>query len=156
MISGKLVRSLIDRTGIPASSRVPAVPPVETISMPRSANPRANSTIPVLSDTDSSARATRTSPGATGPSDDTRLVPCSMAPTLPPQPGGRPIAGGGARPHRTALSWVHHDPARILRIGAHSPAGAQRDRLRKQLVFDRLKLLEHRARVRGVGAVDRA
>ena len=43
-----------------------AVPPVETISTPSSASPRAKSTIPRLSDTDSSARRTFTSPGATG------------------------------------------------------------------------------------------
>ena len=40
-----------------------AVPPVEISSTPRSASPRAKSTIPVLSDTDSSARRMRTSPG---------------------------------------------------------------------------------------------
>src|SRR4051794_31262399 len=45
----------------PVSSR--AVPPVETISTPRSANPRANSTSPRLSETVRSARRTRTSPG---------------------------------------------------------------------------------------------
>ena len=58
MISGKPVRSVIERTGTPASSSWRAVPPVETISIPSSARPRANSTIPVLSETDSRARVT--------------------------------------------------------------------------------------------------
>ena len=44
---------------MPASASSRAVPPVETISIPSSASPRANSTIPVLSETDSSARRTR-------------------------------------------------------------------------------------------------
>ena len=63
MISGKPVKSEIERTSMPASSSSCAVPPVETISIPSSLRPRANSTMPVLSDTDSSARATCTSPG---------------------------------------------------------------------------------------------
>src|SRR5215212_1225489 len=55
---------------MPAPSSSRAVPPVETISTSRSASPRANSTRPRLSDTVSSARRTRTSPGwltSTGP-----------------------------------------------------------------------------------------
>ena len=48
----------MERTSMPASANSPAVPPVEMISMPSSARPRANSTIPVLSETDSSARRT--------------------------------------------------------------------------------------------------
>src|SRR3954452_25034848 len=55
---------------MPAPSSSRAVPPVETISTPRSASPRANSTRPRLSETVSSARRTRTSPGwvtSTGP-----------------------------------------------------------------------------------------
>ena len=51
------------RTSRPASRSAVAVPPVETSSTPRSASPRAKSTIPVLSETDSSARWMRTSPG---------------------------------------------------------------------------------------------
>src|SRR3954469_9871483 len=60
----------IARTFSPAPTSSRAVPPVETISTPRSASPRANSTRPRLSDTVSSARRTRTSPGcvtSTGP-----------------------------------------------------------------------------------------
>src|SRR5688572_11970196 len=63
MISGKPVKSSIARTSRPASASSRAVPPVETSSIPRSASPRAKSTIPRLSDTESSARRTRTSPG---------------------------------------------------------------------------------------------
>src|SRR3954452_6867498 len=48
---------------MPASASSRAVPPVETISTPRSASPRANSTRPRLSETVSSALRTRTSPG---------------------------------------------------------------------------------------------
>src|SRR3954449_2449490 len=53
------------RTDSPAPSSSRAVPPVETISTPSSASPRANSTSPRLSETVSSARRTRTSPGST-------------------------------------------------------------------------------------------
>src|SRR5215218_2232186 len=63
MISGKPVKSSIGRTSRPSSASSRAVPPVEISSTPRSASPRANSAIPRLSDTDSSARRTRTSPG---------------------------------------------------------------------------------------------
>src|SRR5215213_5918010 len=60
----------MERTSSPAPSSSRAVPPVDTISTPRSARPRANSTSPRLSETVSSARRTRTSPGcetSTGP-----------------------------------------------------------------------------------------
>src|SRR3954464_13918070 len=58
------------RTDSPAPESSRAVPPVETISTPSSASPRANSTSPRLSETVRSARRTRTSPGwvtSTGP-----------------------------------------------------------------------------------------
>jgi hypothetical protein len=64
MISGKPVKSEIGRTATPAAWSSCAVPPVEMISTPSSTSPRANSTIPRLSETESSARATTTSPGA--------------------------------------------------------------------------------------------
>src|SRR5881275_937629 len=51
------------RTDSPAPESSRAVPPVETISTPSSASPRAKSTRPRLSDTVSSARRTWTSPG---------------------------------------------------------------------------------------------
>src|SRR3954454_24028717 len=52
------------RTARPAPSSSRAVPPVETISIPSSARPRAKSTSPRLSDTVSSARRTCTPPGS--------------------------------------------------------------------------------------------
>src|SRR5262249_11816048 len=55
----------IGRTSSPPSRSVAAVPPVETSSTPRAANPRANSTTPVLLETDNRARLMRTSPGCT-------------------------------------------------------------------------------------------
>ncbi len=58
---------------MPALRELAAVPPVETISTPSSSRPRANSTIPSFSDTDSSARRTRTSPGAA------RSIPAGLA-----------------------------------------------------------------------------
>src|SRR3954463_10841977 len=66
MISGKPVKSSIARTCSPASVSSWAVPPVETISMPSSARPRAKSTIPRLSDTERSALRTRTTWGCVG------------------------------------------------------------------------------------------
>src|SRR3954470_7981578 len=70
MISGKPVKSSMARTSMPASVSAVAVPPVETISTPSSASPRAKSTMPRLSETDSSARWMRTAPGAVGASGE--------------------------------------------------------------------------------------
>ena len=50
-ISGEPVNSDTSVTGIPASLIAFAVPPVDNNFMPSSCKPRANSTIPVLSDT---------------------------------------------------------------------------------------------------------
>src|ERR1700679_2414627 len=58
MISGKPVCSATSFTEMPCCTRSCAVPPVESSSMPRSFSARANSTIPVLSETLSSARRT--------------------------------------------------------------------------------------------------
>src|SRR5439155_16438384 len=63
MISGKPVNWSIVRTCSPASTSSWAVPPVEMISTPSSARPRAKSTMPRLSETESSALRTRTSWG---------------------------------------------------------------------------------------------
>src|SRR3954453_10037186 len=62
-ISGKPVYSSIARMSMPWSRSSRAVPPVDTISTPRSASPRAKSTSPRLSDTVRRARLTWTSPG---------------------------------------------------------------------------------------------
>src|SRR6476660_2309448 len=45
-------------TGMPASARTFAVPPVDSSATPRDTRPRASSTMPDLSETDSSACAT--------------------------------------------------------------------------------------------------
>ena len=66
------------RTSSPAATSSRAVPPVEINSTPSSTRPRAKSTIPVLSETDSSARATRTSPGAVGSGGASALAPVSV------------------------------------------------------------------------------
>ena len=61
IISGKPVRSSMGRTGTPASASALAVPPVETISTPNSlTSARQNSTTPVLSVTETSARLMET------------------------------------------------------------------------------------------------
>src|SRR6202521_6083952 len=58
MISGKPVYSATSLTATPWRVNSLAVPPVDSSSMPRSFSSRANSTIPVLSETLSSARRT--------------------------------------------------------------------------------------------------
>ena len=58
------MKSSISREEMPAPASSRAVPPVETISTPSSPSPRAKSTIPAFSETDSSALRRRTSPGA--------------------------------------------------------------------------------------------
>src|SRR4051794_9101279 len=65
MISGKPVNSSIGRTSSPSWRSTAAVPPVEMSSTSSDARPRAKSWIPVLFETESSARLTRTSPGCT-------------------------------------------------------------------------------------------
>jgi hypothetical protein len=63
MISGKPVKSVIERTSMPAASQLLRGAAGGDDLDAELAEPAANSTIPVLSDTDSSARATCTSPG---------------------------------------------------------------------------------------------
>src|SRR3954469_1219275 len=103
-----------------ASSR--AVPPVDTISTPILASPRANSTRPRLSDTDSSARLIGTSPGATVPA-----------------------AGRGA----SAIRLHAHQP-RVAGIERHAPGRDQAHRARQQPVLDLVKVLPDRRDVRMV------
>src|SRR4051794_5110894 len=85
---------------MPSSRSSCAVPPVETISTPSSARPRAKSTRPRLSDTDSSARRTWTSPASVPP------VPlCSVASAIVDQydagiVGVEPDRPGCDQPHR--------------------------------------------------------
>src|SRR5690348_8477610 len=134
MISGNPVRSDTSRTVIPPAASSRAVPPVETISTPRSASPRANSRIPVLSETDRSALPTRTSPGATGAYRATDWMPCSISPTLP----------------------IDHDTARVCLIEAHRAASKEAHRLRQQLVLDRTQMDEHVGRVASPRKLNRA
>src|SRR5215216_2958334 len=88
----------------PASSA--AVPPVDTISTPSPASPRAKSTSPRLSDTLSRARRIRTSPGAL-----TSVLPDSIA-------------------------IVDQHRSRVGRIAANTPRGYQAYRPRQQPVLD--------------------
>ena len=90
------------------------MPPVETISTPSSLSPRAKSTIPALSETDSSARFTRTSPGA-----------ARSSPT--PEPSVKSLAGAmpAAYPAITIAALV-------ARVDAQRTAREQPDRLWQQ------------------------
>src|SRR5437764_9972782 len=136
MISGNPVSSEIERTGRPASASAVAVPPVEMISTPRSRRPRANSTIPVLSETDRSARAMRTSgPRATRTSSPAssvsvnRSMPDSIArPTLP----------------------LDHDAPRVVRVDSHRARRNQPHGLGQELVLDGLEPPPHFLDVAGV------
>src|ERR1700712_1479070 len=115
MISGKPVRSVIERTGTPALDRDPAVPPVEMISTPRSASPRANSTMPVLSDTDRRARRIF-GPGAASAASSTGSTSSAVAmrPTLPTLR----LGAGGCDQHPTGVGWIEAD--RTVRDQHHS------------------------------------
>src|SRR5579871_276634 len=139
MISGKPVRSEISRTAMPASASSRAVPPVETISIPRSARPRANSRIPVLSDTESRARAMRTSSGRWSAAV-TFWLASSMQPRL----------------YRSAaVLGLDQDAARTPGIDVDPAGGDQANCLREQLVLDRVQALQDVIGVRGVGELDR-
>src|SRR4051794_7112091 len=111
-ISGKPVYSSIARDSIPAAARNLAVPPVETISTPSSARPRAKSTTPRLSDTVISARCTRTSPGAT-------VSYVSVVLT----------------------SVIDDHPSRLSRVDPHLPLRDQAHGVRQQLVLDPVNLV---------------
>lgn len=73
-ISGKFVTSLMSRQASPAARSVFAVPPVETSSKPSSVRPRAKSTSPDLSETESSARGIEQSDGRRKASDGRRMA----------------------------------------------------------------------------------
>ena len=67
------------RTATPPPASASAVPPVETTSTPSSVSPAAKSTIPRLSETDSSARLMRTAPGSVSvPVDECSAMPRSI------------------------------------------------------------------------------
>ena len=128
MISGKPVKSSIERTSIPASASSRALPPVETISTSSSRSPRASSTSPRLSETDSSARRMRTSPGAAC------STPPSRARCRGPCP--EPIPAPGPAPAR-------RDPPRVGRVGRERAGREQPHGLRQQRVLERAQRREH-------------
>src|SRR4051794_15903943 len=124
-ISGKPVKSSIARVSTPASFRCFAVPPVETISTPSSRRQRANSAMPVLSETVISARLTRTSARAVTSTSETV---------------------------RTSLIDDH--PTRIGGIHAHLPPGYETYSSWQQLVLYLVDKLLHNGDVPRIGKVE--
>src|SRR5919202_2268542 len=114
--SGNPVMSSTERTAMPSAASSCAVPPVETISTPSSASPRAKSMIPRLSETLSSARRTRTSPGAVVCGDPAGSVVDTDAP-------------------------LDHDAPAIRSLEPHRAAGDELDRPGQQPVLDRVNLV---------------
>src|SRR4051794_30878082 len=102
-----------------------AVPPVETSSTPSSWSPRPKSTRPRLSETVSSARRTRTSPG-----------------------------GAGSMPRCSVASAIDPDHARIVGVDVDPPRRNQSNRLRKQPVLDAVDALLYRRDVGRVGELE--
>src|SRR3989440_8957390 len=115
-ISGKPVYSSIARMSIPASASSRAVPPVETISTPSSASPRAKSTRPRLSETVRSARRIRTAPG---------------------------WVTSGAVPSVVPIVLLDHDVSGVPGIDPHPSACNQPHRPRQQTVLDLVDVCPH-------------
>src|SRR3954467_13184562 len=90
---------------MPCSRSSAAVPPVETISTPSSVSPRAKSTSPRLSDTDSRARRTRTSAGAVIPAPS-----CSVASVILDQHDARIVRVEPDRPRRDQPNGFRQEP----------------------------------------------
>src|SRR5436305_3302027 len=105
-ISSWPVNSETSVTSSPASRSADAVPPVERISTPRPARPRAKSAIPVLSETETSARRTLIAPSSTV-SDRVSA----------------------------AASVIDHDPARVVGVDPNPARRDHADRLRVELVL---------------------
>src|SRR5579875_3586183 len=168
MISGKPVSSDTSRTGTDAAASSRAVPPVEMISTPSSTSPRAKSTIPVLSDTDSSARSTRTSRPVSAGVDrvcdsiarDSTARPRRPPPPRPPPPRAPPPPPPRPRLRRrppgpaTGARPDHHPPG-VLRIDPHRAGGDQPHRLDQQLVLERPQAGHHLRLAAGVGQLER-
>src|SRR5882672_2054718 len=106
-ISSWPVNSETSVTSSPASRSAAAVPPVERISTPRPARPRAKSATPVLSETETSARRTLIAPSLTV-SDRVSAV----------------------------ASLIDYDPAWIVGIDPNPARRDHADRLRVELVLD--------------------
>src|SRR5271155_2711717 len=100
MISGNPVCSATSLTGMPWLVNSLAVPPVDNSSMPRSFSSRANSTIPVLSETLSNARRT-------GVSTNGLLVDAELFQLLAQSTAIDAENGRGAA--LVALHMTHHD-----------------------------------------------
>ena len=105
------------------------MPPVETSSTPRSTSPRAKSAIPVLSETDSTARAIRTSPGWVTPSLHRR----GRYVTAPPAtrrgcPGSSVTAPRAISDDRLAQQVVLERAQRVAHGSAASVGAGQLDR----------------------------
>src|SRR5271154_2490974 len=97
MISGKPVCSATSTTLMPWLVKSCAVPPVDSSSMPRSFSSRANSTMPVLSETLSNARRTGVSTLLADAELFELLAQCAA---IDPEYGRRPAL--------IALSVAHH------------------------------------------------
>src|SRR3954449_6617882 len=135
-ISGEPVSSETSRTSMPASRSAAAVPPVDTISTPSRARPRAKSTIPVLSETEMSALLTLTASSGRAAAS-------------------APVAGVAGSAIACGLRFLHvHDPP-ITSIDLGSPGGDQADRLGKQLMLDLVNLPLQLRAVASVWHVDR-
>src|SRR4051812_16958107 len=117
MISGKPVKSSMARTLRPASVSAVAVPPVDTISTPSSLSPRAKSTIPRLSETDSSARWMRTVPGAVGASGEVSEAMGPMVFGRCCARRSRASARPGARPAGMVLDHAGQQPRELPALG---------------------------------------
>src|SRR3954471_9689047 len=151
MISGKPVKSSIPRTSSPAPSSSLAVPPVDTISTPSSARPRANSTSPRLSETVSSARRTRTSPGSTTSSASGSVVATFhlLDDHMPRRRRVDPDRAGGEQLHstrqQTVLDLVNPilDRGDVPRIRINREGLLQDDRPRVDALVDEVHSHPH-------------
>src|ERR1700761_7638521 len=127
MISGKPVCSATSLTGIPWLVNSLAVPPVDNSSMPRSFSSRANSTIPVLSETLSNARRT-------GVSTKASLVDAELFQLL--AQGAAIDAQNGRSAALIALYVTHHDFEQRLFHLAHD----QIVQVRRLVAVERLEI----------------
>src|SRR6478735_5438026 len=106
-ISSWPVNSETSVTSSPASRSAVAVPPVERISTPSPARPRAKSATPVLSETETSARRTLIAPSSTV-----------------------------SERVSAAASVIDYDPARVVGVDPNLARRDHADRLRVELVLD--------------------
>src|SRR6266540_1382331 len=115
-ISGNPVTRATGTTGTLALPRSAAVPPVETISKPRSASPRASSTIPSLRYTESRALLF------------IRRPPLLTSPT---EGGGNALACLAPRLHRPPSLIFHRPPTLSLRYIGMQYTRSSRRQLRR-------------------------